>query len=101
VQHLRARSAAEQVHPAPAKLPGARTREEEAHPVGFDDAVHLVEQERQSLDLVDGDGGTTAAGASRPGDGRADAPGIPRSPLMTATRSAAQPCAASGQCAGY
>jgi hypothetical protein len=55
VQHLRARSAAEQVHPAPAKLPGARTREEEAHPVGFDDAVHLVEQERQSLDLVDGD----------------------------------------------
>ena len=54
------RPSAQQVGPAPLQLPGARSTEHERLVVPLDEPVHLVEQGRHLLHLVDDDG-TTAA----------------------------------------
>jgi len=51
------RAASEQVGRAALELARARTGEDEAHAARGDEAVDLVEQGRQLLDLVDGDDG--------------------------------------------
>lgn len=55
VQEARARATAEQVHAAAPQLARARSGEHEAHAALLDEPVHLVEEDRQLLDLVDDD----------------------------------------------